>query len=148
MQTTYRPRKSMSEQLALINECRKSGLSDADWCRDPQIPPSTFYSWVSRCRKAMAGQMERPHYGHSGKAEEKQAVVPVTIIDEKLSETTALTSITEPVSVKETGVLKDLDNSYTIEIILNHAAVRISNDADTVLLKKTVSILAGMDHAG
>ena len=148
MQTNYRPRKSMSEQLALINECRKSGLTDADWCREHQIPPSTFYSWVSRCRKAMAGQMERPHYGNTDNTKEKQAVVPVNIVDERAETETTLKAIAEPVPYREHSARINLDNSYTIEIILNHAAVRINNDADPVLLKKTVSILAGMDHAG
>ena len=37
--------------LALINECRASGLSDKDWCLKQQICISTFYYHIKRLRK-------------------------------------------------------------------------------------------------
>ena len=43
--------------VRLINECRQSGMTDADWCRENDIAVSTFYNWVSRCRKAAADQI-------------------------------------------------------------------------------------------
>ena len=49
---TRKARVPMSEQIRLINECRQSGMTDADWCRENDIAVSTFYNWVSRCRKA------------------------------------------------------------------------------------------------
>ena len=33
----------MVEQIRLINECRQSGMTDADWCRENDIAVSTFY---------------------------------------------------------------------------------------------------------
>ena len=47
MATTRNKRVPMQEQIKLINECRKSGLTDADWCRENGIAPSTFYNWVN-----------------------------------------------------------------------------------------------------
>ena len=38
-------RVSMAEQIRLINECRQSGMTDADWCRENDIAASTFYNW-------------------------------------------------------------------------------------------------------
>ena len=58
MSTTRKNRIPMSEQLKLINQCRQSGLTDADWCRENGIAPSTFYNWVSRCRKATSDQIQ------------------------------------------------------------------------------------------
>ena len=58
MSTTRKNRIPMSEQLKLINQCRQSGLTDADWCRENDIAPSTFYNWVSRCRKAASDQIQ------------------------------------------------------------------------------------------
>lgn len=52
MATTRKARVSMAEQIRLINECRQSGMTDTDWCRENDIAVSTFYNWVSRCRKA------------------------------------------------------------------------------------------------
>lgn len=57
MATTRKARVPMAEQLRLINECRQSGMTDADWCRENDIAVSTFYNWVSRCRKAAADQI-------------------------------------------------------------------------------------------
>ena len=39
------------EWLDLIMQCRQSGLSDAQWCRQNSIPDSSFYNAVSRLRK-------------------------------------------------------------------------------------------------
>ena len=49
MAGTRKARVPMAEQLRLINECRQSGMTDADWCRENDIAVSTFYNWVSRC---------------------------------------------------------------------------------------------------
>ena len=54
---TRKARVPMSEQIRLINECRQSGMTDVDWCRENDIAVSTFYNWVSRCRKAAADQI-------------------------------------------------------------------------------------------
>ena len=44
MTTTRKARVPMPEQIKLINECRKSGMTDADWCRENGIAASTFYN--------------------------------------------------------------------------------------------------------
>ena len=65
MAGTRKARVPMAEQIKLINECRQSGMTDADWCRENDIVVSTFYNWVSRCRKAAADQIR------AGGADEK-----------------------------------------------------------------------------
>ena len=42
---------STEEWMELITECRRSGMSDADWCRQNNIPTSSFYNAVCRLRK-------------------------------------------------------------------------------------------------
>ena len=42
MAGTRKARVPMSEQIRLINECRQSGMTDADWCRENDIAVSTF----------------------------------------------------------------------------------------------------------
>lgn len=59
MAGTRKTRVPMVEQIRLINECRQSGMTDADWCRENDIAVSTFYNWVSRCRKTAADQQRR-----------------------------------------------------------------------------------------
>ena len=63
MADTRKARVPMAEQIRLINECRQSGMTDADWCRENDIAVSTFYNWVSRCRKVAADQIPAEYYG-------------------------------------------------------------------------------------
>ena len=41
----------VSEQYRMVMEARKSGLSDAEWCRQNGICISTFYNWTVRLHK-------------------------------------------------------------------------------------------------
>ena len=43
MASTRKARVPMTEQIRLINECRQSGMTDADWCRENGIAVSTEY---------------------------------------------------------------------------------------------------------
>ena len=51
------PRVPVEEQYRLIMECRKSGLSDYQWCLNNDINPGTFYNWVKRLRKNGCGDI-------------------------------------------------------------------------------------------
>ena len=64
MANIRKPRVPKEEQLKLINECRSSGMTDIDWCREHGIAVSTFYYWVKQLRKESA-QIPEPAYGHS-----------------------------------------------------------------------------------
>ena len=37
--------------MKLVTECRQSGLTDAAWCTEHGISPSSFYNAVTRLRK-------------------------------------------------------------------------------------------------
>ena len=76
MAGTRKPRVPLQEQIKLINECRKSGMTDADGCRENNITPSTFYNWLSRCRKIASDQIPQPSYGHSGTPPSKTGRCP------------------------------------------------------------------------
>ena len=86
MTSARKVRVPMREQIRIINECRQSGMTDADWCRENDISVSTFYNWVSRCRKAAADQIPPPNYGHCEIPRSKQDVVPIDIVSDHLTE--------------------------------------------------------------
>ncbi len=44
-------RLSPDEQLKLIEQCRRSGMTDAEWCYENNIRVKTFYMWIYRLRK-------------------------------------------------------------------------------------------------
>ena len=54
MANIRKPRVPKEEQLKLINECRSSGMTDIDWCREHGIAVSTFYYWVKQLRRESA----------------------------------------------------------------------------------------------
>ncbi len=86
MTATRKERVAKSEQIRLINECRKSGMTDADWCREHDIAPSTFYNWIHRCRKAASDQIPAPSYGHHEVPQPRQDVVAVDIVPDRIPE--------------------------------------------------------------
>lgn len=131
MATTRNKRVPMQEQIKLINECRRSGLTDADWCHENGIAPSTFYNWISRCRKASADILE-PNHGHLEIPQPTQDVVSVDIVPEKLPEPSASFQRQTPLN---------LDNSHTIEVVVNDITIRITNSADPILLTQTIKLL-------
>mgnify|MGYP002538659557 CR=1 FL=1 len=38
------PGRSLDEWMKLVTECRQSGLTDAAWCTEHGISPSSFYN--------------------------------------------------------------------------------------------------------
>ena len=129
MEKSRRRPVPLQEQIKLINECRQSGMSDADWCREHQIASSTFYNWVSRCRKAAADQLLEPSYGRALSPQPKQDVVPIRILPE------------QPEEIHLPAADMHLDNSHTIEVAMKDLVIRISNAADPELLVSTIRIL-------
>ena len=127
------PRRSMEEWMELVTECRQSGLTDAAWCHEHGISPSCFYNAVTRLRKR-ACQIPEP----VGKAtaldltSHKQDVVQIAIEPE----------LSPSEMIPDNGTTSMyLDNSHTIEVAMKNITVRISNDADPVLLTRTFRLL-------
>ena len=128
MAATHKVRVPMGEQIRIINECRQSGMTDADWCRENDISVSTFYNWVSRCRKAAADQIPPPNYGHHVEPLPKQDVVPIDIVPDQFPE-------------QNTASQMHLDNSHTIEVAMKDTVIRIHNNADPTLLTRTLRLI-------
>ena len=121
MAGTRKARVPMAEQIRLINECRQSGMTDADWCRENDIAVNTLYNWGSRCRKTAAD------YGHLEVPRPKQDVVPIDTVPDHIPE--------QHIASQMQNLY--LDNSHTIEAAMKHITIRVSNDADSVLLTRT-----------
>lgn len=128
---TRKARVPMAEQIRLINECRQSGMTDADWCRENDIAVSTFYNWGSRCQKAAADQIPAANYGLLEVSRPKQDVVPIDIVPDPMPEQHTASQIQNSY----------LDNSHTIEVALKDIAIRTRNDANPVLLTRTFRLL-------
>lgn len=97
-------RRSLQEWTSLIQECRTSGLSDMEWCKQHGIPTSTFYNKIAMLRKK-ACDIPKAQRHTSYKPQE---VVPLEIIEGI------------DVSVNSPAIVLNIQG-YRIEIA-NHAA--------------------------
>ena len=119
------PRVPAEEQYRLIMECRKSGLSDYQWCLNNDINPGTFYNWVKRLRNKgcedipVKNQMMtcEPHH---------QEVVKIEMDSHSVTDFTKTDSANSPV----------------MELAVGNVKLRIPNGTDSVLLTQTIQIIA------
>lgn len=121
----YNSRRSQEEWLQLITDCRQSGLADNVWCEQNNVPPSSFYNAVTRLRK-------------------KACAIPETSVP---SDNTYALDFTSRQEVVRVDLCPDpatpLNNSHTIELMMDNFRVKISNAADPGLLAEILRILKG-----
>ena len=130
------PSRSDEEWFKIINECRRSGLSDSQWCKQHDIRESTFFCAVSRLRKkAYAIPNRDKSIDILLDSLPKQEVVRIDIEPEPLQ-----LSKPEPMQVMPATYL---DNSHTIEIDVHGINIRVFNSVDRELLKTVLSALGG-----
>ena len=130
------PSRSDEEWFKIINECRRSGLSDSQWCKQHDIRESTFFCAVGRLRKkAYAIPNRDKSIDILPDSLPKQEVVRIDIELEPLQ-----LSRPEPMQVMPATYL---DNSHTIEIDVHGINIRVFNSVDRELLKTVLSALGG-----
>ena len=130
------PSRSDEEWFQIINECRRSGLSDSQWCKQHDIRESTFFCAVGRLRKKAYAIPERnKSIDVLSSSLPKQDVVRIDIEPEILSPDRP-----KPMQVVPATYL---DNSHTIEIDVHGINIRVFNSVDTELLKTVLSALGG-----
>ena len=130
------PSRSDEEWFRIINECRRSGLSDSQWCKQHDIRESTFFCAVSRLRKkAYAIPNRDKSTDILPDSLPKQEVVRIDIEPEPLQ-----LRKPEPMQVMPATYL---DNSHTIEIDVHGINIRVFNSVDKELLKTVLSALGG-----
>ena len=129
--------RTQDEWMNLIMECRQSGMTDKRWCELKGINTNSFYNAIKRLRRKAC---DIPHkHQHTSLAlveiPEQQDVVKIDIVDEITP-----SSLPEPAGCKDQKPLH-LDKHHTIEIELNGAHIRVTNDVNPALLSKTISLL-------
>ena len=122
--------RTKDEWFALIQEARKSGMTDAQWCLSKGISRHTFNNAIKRLRKcsyAIPSPKPRDIYDLTTTP---QDVVKVDIIPDVQSQETILPP-----------AAPHFDNSHMIEITFGDIHISLSNGADPVLVSKTLSLL-------
>ena len=136
--SSYNVRVPADMQYQLIMECRSSGLTDFQWCKEHGIHPGTFYNWVSRLRKEACCEIPESiskvepapspaqnvvRFNFNPKAERTEPMFPVQ------------PALGNPSRISEL--------SARIEISLGGATFRIANGADPAILEHILSLMGG-----
>ena len=126
-----------NDQIRLIMECRKSGLSDYQWCKQNGIHPGNFYNWVSKLRKR--GYTFPDSETRLNAVPNIQEVVKVDLIQPqdsslKVEHSVSLIEQTDPPTV-------------AAELLVGGVTLRLFNGADEKLIQSTLQCLGGMNHA-
>ena len=124
VKTMRSPRVPVEEQYRLIMECRKSGLSDHQWCLNNDINPGTFYNWVKRLRKKGCGDIPEKNQ-MSTYEQSHQEVVKIE-----------MNAVSVPADMNKNP------GTPAMELMIGNMNLRISNETDPLLLAKTIRILA------
>ena len=125
-------RVNADEQYKLILECRSSGLTDYQWCKNHGINPGTFYNWVKRLRKKACYDIPAPAGRDDFRPQEIQEVVPLMIIDD------------EP-GVPSIPKVEQNNSSIASVAVLtcNGFSISITNDINTRLLSQIFEYVGG-----
>ena len=124
------PRRSDEDWYRLIMDCRKSGLSDAQFCRVNGIPNSSFCTAIKRLRKKSFAIPEAGDVDIYDLTLPKQDVVKVNIVPD-----------IQPPQELIPEVAPHIDNSHMIEISLGDVHISLCNGADPDLVARTLSTL-------
>ena len=128
-----RPRTSPEEQYQLVMNCRQSGLSDARWCEENGIQPSTFYNWVTRLRKKGC-EIPPPT--------SKEDLLPVPHQDVVRMDLVPDVPIVD-VTPSRMNAISDAANVSCLRLELNGAKLDIPNDVNPELLVSVLRFLRG-----
>lgn len=124
--TKRHPRRTDEEWMNLIQECRTSGLTDKEWCKEHKIHSSNFYYHIRRLRE-MACEIPESVSGSTRAG--FQEVVPITFEE------------TFPNLPKSGMDMKSPGFDTAIRITVNSFQVEISNHAAGETIATTLSVL-------
>ena len=122
--------RTLDEWFALIQECRKSGMTDAQWFLANGISRHTLNKAITRLRKRSYEIPSKQPHDIYDLTSPSQDVVKVDIVPD----------------VRQSGemipkAVQHIDNSHMIEITFGDIHISLSNGADPVLVSKTLSLL-------
>lgn len=126
-----------ADQIKLIMECRRSGLSDYQWCEQNGIHAGTFYNWVSKLKKS--GYTIPESESRLAAAPAVQEVVKVDLVD--------YSRASSPVMEQNATILASTDTAaVAAELLFGNMTLRLYNNANEKLLQNILRCIGGMDH--
>ena len=112
----------------LIQQCRTSGKSDAQWMQEHEIKSPTFYYHVKQLQKKVC---DIPENSFSRQRNDVQEVVPLF-----MEETPSIITRDNPPVLSSTA-----DSSAAVRLSIQGITVEIANGATQEVIKNTISAL-------
>lgn len=124
-------------QIKFIMKCRRSGLSDYQWCEQNVIHVGAFYNWVSKLKKN--GYTFPKSQSRTNDASSLQDVVKVDMID--------YCSTSSQIVEQNTSILAS-GNTCTVaaELLFGNITLRLYNDANEKLIQNVLRCIGGTNH--
>ena len=132
-------RVSKDDQIRLIIECRRSDLSDYQWCEQNRIYPGNFYNWVSKLRKS--GYTIPESEAKKNALPNIQEVVKLDLIPEP--EPTLIQLIGQNISLS----IREPVPSVAAEVLIGNLTLRLFNGADEQLIQSALKSIGGLHNA-
>ena len=110
----------------LIQQCRTSGKSDAQWMQEHEIKSPTFYYHVNQLRKKAC---DIPENSFTRQRNDIQEVVPLFMEE------------VPAVSSHEPEQLSSTDNTSAVRLNIQGITVEIANNATQEVIKNTIAAL-------
>lgn len=138
--SSYNARVPAAQQYQLIMECRSSGLSDYQWCKEHGIHPGTFYNWVSRLRKKACYEIPKSISREAPTPSAVQEVVRLNLPSKSDLQQESVVLVSPSLEKQN----KASETSAKIEISLGNATIRIANGTDPEILDRILCFMKGM----
>ena len=127
------PRRTREEQYQLVLECRQSGLSDYNWCRENDINPGTFYNWVKRLRSHGGYDIPDPAGKDTYTPLPKQDIVKIELVEGSAP------SVQEPDTLP--SFPKEEPFQHSLELHIGSVKMLVSNDISPDVLGMALQML-------
>ena len=96
---------SVEQRLDFINDCYSSGLSVYAWCKEKEIAPGTFYSWIHHLKKQGCRLPDAvPENLRKKSVKETHEIVKVDIVEETASVKQSLPLYQEPETISSSNI--------------------------------------------
>lgn len=137
--STCNARVPAHQQYQLIMECRSSGLTDYQWCKEHGIHPGTFYNWVSRLRKKACYDIPDPV--------SREDLIPPAVQEVVKLDLSPKTDC-NPSGLLPADLIQEISEQQAplaamIEISFGRATIRIANGTEPAMLDRILSLVKG-----
>lgn len=135
------PVATKEERLAIIKECKSSGIPGREWCRQHGINWNTYHTWVTRAKKKGLVETAATIPTVMQHEPEKPEIVRVAFSNEE----SFLPSKDLPENIyQEEMKSKPEDMLTAMEIEVSGIRIKVSNQVDPELLAEVIRQIGGI----